>query len=189
MFTTRKHGNTEARHICGSLEVQLPEFDPAADFTISGWVKSAGQSGNAVILSMVCAEIDRALVAIGEWDKAGHLQVMRAWSCSVPQKLEHVWLVDKANARLECTWQHIAYTQTREHMLYFMNGRLIVSAAASRLPHAPATQVRWSLRRDVAFAEPVARSNCALAAAVGPAASLLISGMAKLKVSSYGRGL
>jgi hypothetical protein len=96
---------------------------------------------------MECAELDQSLIRIGEWDQAGHLQVERIWSYSVPKKLESVWLIDRANARLERMWQHVAYAQTREHMSFYMNGRLIVSAAASRLPHAPVTQVRSFLRR------------------------------------------
>jgi hypothetical protein len=138
----RKNGNKAHEHIGGHLEQSLPEFDPASDFAVCGWVKSGVPNCTAIAISIECAELHESLVAIGEWDSNGLLQAIRAWSQGDYNHPERIWLRDEANARVTVgAWQHVGLVQTREDLSYFVNGRLVKSTAASRKPHAEVTKV------------------------------------------------
>jgi hypothetical protein len=132
----------------GYLDIPIPEFDPSADFTLSAWIKSGNQGTTAIALSIECAELSESLVAIGEWNKDGVLQVVHARPYGSKLALTHTWLKDTAHGRLRVNqWQHVAFLQSQGKLSFFIDGRLIMSTAAAKVPHAPVNQVRYYIAR------------------------------------------
>jgi hypothetical protein len=139
----RKHGKTHHEYVCGYLEQPLPDFDPASDFAVCGWIKRGTPGSNAVAISIGCAELDCSLLGIGEWNSDGNLQAFRGLAEGYHNPSAILFLQNKVNARVQVgVWQHVSLVQTGDDWAYFVNGRLVASKAAARVPHGAVTNVR-----------------------------------------------
>jgi hypothetical protein len=137
-ITCRKHHNSHHEHINGWFETPLDDFDPAADFTVLGWIRSQVQPCTAIAINIQCAELGQSLLAIGEWDRNGLLQVVRAWH----KGPNPVWFRDSAKSRIQVQkWQHVAFTQTYGKMCYYLDGKLVASSDVVGVAHTPVSKV------------------------------------------------
>lgn len=122
----------------------IPNFDPAKDFTLAGWVASGSPGTTSIALNLECDELKESLLAMGEWDKNGNWQVIRATPYikgGGNLAVDHIWLTAHKKFKVG-PWQHIAFSQTAERLEFYLNGSLTATAPITNHSSIPISEVR-----------------------------------------------
>jgi hypothetical protein len=138
-----RYQNRDSRRMTGFMQLDLPDFDPSKDFTVSAWIMGGNQGGNAIPLSIECAEESCALLDIGTWDRQDIIKVLRR-TLRVPAATTPsvaIWINSKITYQQD-VWIHVAYVEYRGRMFLYMDGVIAASGSLPVVEHNKVTQVR-----------------------------------------------
>jgi hypothetical protein len=114
-------------HQAGFVNLDLPQFNIADPFTLSGWILSGRQIGINAALTIECVEAPYSLVKVGGWNESCE---WKAYRLTQPvEKPAISWLKSECKIKHN-EWQHITFVQTHDKMLLYVDGILVAHAAA-----------------------------------------------------------
>jgi hypothetical protein len=124
------------------VQLDLPEFDPSKNFTMSAWILGGTQGGNAVPLSIECIEESRSLVALVSWDRQDIFHVIRRTSRAPVAKTSPVETLISSHVKFKQEeWMHLSYMEQDGRMLLYMNGVMAASGSLPAIEHDTVTRV------------------------------------------------
>jgi hypothetical protein len=127
-------------HQVGFVNLDLPQFNIAGPFTLSGWILNGRQIGINTALAIECVEAPYTIVKVAAWANA---RVWRAHRKTQPVKNPAIsWLKSECKIKHN-EWQHVTFVQTYDKMLLYVDG-IVVAHAAAPVQTMQATRVSSS---------------------------------------------